>query len=73
MCSSDLHMNLRQFRKLCGLRMCTKAQWEIRNFMNDLHKQLPLGESKDCIGPNCILTGKCKEANPCKKEFSKTI
>lgn len=73
-CKTSLVMsvNARAFTEQCTLRLCSRAQWEIR----DLYAHM-----RDCIKdihpyvyelavPNCAKKG-CTEAKPCKHPWRK--
>lgn len=61
-----LTMNARELRHFFALRMCNKAQWEIRAAANEMYRQAievaPV-IFKDA-GPGC-WRGKCPEKKPC--------
>lgn len=61
-------MNARELDHFFTLRMCERAQWEIRNLAGKMlelaRKKAPLLFEKS--GPPCAR-GKCPESNPCGK------
>lgn len=63
-------MRTEELRHFFKLRLCGRAQWEIRELASKMYK-IVLGISpglfKDC-GPTCILTGKCPEKNSCGRD-----
>ena len=57
-----LTMNVRELRHFFSLRMCNRAQWEIRSMAEQMHR-LCLETAPDLFadaGPAC-LRGKCPE------------
>ena len=57
-----LTMNVRELRHFFSLRMCSRAQWEIRSMAEQMHR-LCLETAPDLFadaGPAC-LRGKCPE------------
>lgn len=62
-------MNARELRHFLGLRLCSRAQWEIRELaerMLELLKEECPVLFKD-IGPQCEQLGYCKEEKGCGK------
>ncbi len=62
-------MNARELRHFLKLRLCNRAQWEIRELaerMLDCVKQVSEVLFAD-VGPACEMDGKCPERNPCGK------
>ncbi|MDR2178788.1 MAG: FAD-dependent thymidylate synthase [Synergistaceae bacterium] len=62
-----LTMNARELHHFFDLRLCRRAQWEIRELA-----RLMLGECRkaapvtfDLAGPSCVRTGRCLESRPC--------
>lgn len=62
-------MNARELRHFLKLRLCKRAQWEIRELAECMY-----GCVKDVapvlfegVGPACIMDGKCKEKKRCDK------
>ena len=66
-------MNVRELRHFFSLRMCSRAQWEIRNMAEQMHR-LCLEVAPDLFadaGPAC-LRGKCPEGEKsCGKQEEK--
>jgi len=61
-------MNYRELIHACGLRLCSKAQWEIQNLFTEVKKEMNrldpfLGKY---LQPKCIHNGFCSERKPCK-------
>lgn len=61
-------MNFRELIHAMSLRLCTKAQWEIRQLFMDMRRELiehyPYFGNK--LHPKCITQGKCTELNSCE-------
>lgn len=60
-------MNARELRHFLKLRLCRRAQWEIRELaerMLDCVKQVSEVLFAD-VGPACEMDGRCPERNPC--------
>ena len=59
--------NLRQWAHICNLRLCTRAQWEIRevfkNIVYELKKEYPelLPIFEELLVPQCEILGYCPE------------
>ena len=63
-------MNARELRHFLKLRLCKRAQWEIRELaerMLDCVKQVSEVLFAD-VGPACEMDGKCPERKPCNKK-----
>jgi len=58
-------MNARELLLFFKLRTCSRAQWEIREFANDLHEKLTALEPNifSHFGPSCHVTGVCPEGS----------
>ncbi len=61
-------MNYRELIHACGLRLCSKAQWEIQDLFTEIKKEIHcldpfLGKY---LQPKCIHNGFCSERKPCK-------
>lgn len=63
-------MNARELRHFFKLRLCKRAQWEIRELAERMYECV-----KDIapvlfegVGPACIMDGKCKEKKRCDKD-----
>lgn len=62
-------MNARELRHFLKLRLCKRAQWEIRELaerMLDCVKQVSEVLFAD-VGPACEMDGRCPERKPCGK------
>ena len=62
-------MNARELRHFFKLRLCKRAQWEIRELAECMYECVKniapvLFEG---VGPACIMDGKCKEKKRCDK------
>ena len=66
-------MNLREFMHFCGLRRCSRAQWEIRELADrmaeDVISHVPW--LRDWLGPQCETLGYCPEAKSCGRVAKK--
>jgi thymidylate synthase (FAD) len=64
-------MNARELHHFFGLRLCRRAQWEIRELarlmLTECRKAAPV--LFNVSGPPCVRTGKCGEARPCGKPY----
>lgn len=62
-------MNARELAHFLELRLCNKAQTEIRGLAQEIHKlakeHFPL--LFEHVGPPCFITGECRESKPCGK------
>ncbi len=58
-------INGKNVHHILGLRECNKTQWESRNIVNEMHKEIEkLPSSKafcSILGPSCVTQGICKE------------
>lgn len=71
--------NLRQWSHICNLRLCTRAQWEIRevfkNIVSELEKQYPelIPIFDELLVPQCEALGYCPEPESrcCGRRFNK--
>ena len=71
--------NLRQWGHICNLRLCTRAQWEIRevfkNIVSELEKQYPelIPIFDELLVPQCEILGYCPEPKSrcCGRKFNK--
>lgn len=56
-------------KHILGLRECPKAQWETQAMARGLHEELDKLEGAEIfssiIGPNCKITGVCRERKSC--------
>lgn len=74
-CTTNMVMtcNLRELMHICNLRMCTRAQKEVRELVtlmaNEVIKVVP--EMKEYLVPNCERLGFCTEHNGCGRKPSK--
>ncbi|MDL2263496.1 FAD-dependent thymidylate synthase [Synergistaceae bacterium OttesenSCG-928-I11] len=64
-------MNARELNHFFALRLCRRAQWEIRCLAR---KMLALvressPELFDPTGPSCVAEGRCREAHPCGQPY----
>ena len=64
-------MNARELHHFFSLRLCRRAQWEIRELAR---KMLILArdaapEIFDPAGPSCVVEGVCKEAHSCNEPY----
>lgn len=65
-------MNARELHHFFSLRLCRRAQWEIRDLSRIM---LSLVRDKAPIlfsvaGPDCVVRGRCSESRPCGSPFS---
>ena len=60
-------VNARELLHLCNLRTCNRAQWEIRELVTDMLKQLKTVDKKMFMnyGPSCYTYGVCPEGRLC--------
>ena len=69
-----LTMNARELHHFLALRMCSRAQWEIRRMADEMYRQArnvaPMLFAK--AGPGCWNSG-CPEARPCKAPRKKYL
>ena len=63
-------MNARSFIEQCRLRLCSRAQWEIRELYELIHKKVAevYPEIAALAVPPCV-NGKCQEVKPCKTPY----
>lgn len=61
-------MNARELRHFFSLRMCNRAQWEIRQMADEMWKEvMKIAPSLfENAGPGCVRGG-CPESRPCGK------
>lgn len=64
-------MNARELHHFFSLRLCRRAQWEIRELAR---RMLILARNAapeifDLAGPSCVVEGVCKEAHSCKEPY----
>lgn len=67
--------DLEALEHFCNVRLCNRAQWEIRAVAKAIKKEVleVLPELKNKLVPNCIKQGYCIENNRQCDEFSKSI
>ena len=60
-------INLRELMHISNLRLCTKAQLEIRQLFQEIKKEVEKAEPRlaEFLVPKCINDGYCREAKPC--------
>jgi thymidylate synthase (FAD) len=67
-----LTMNARELHHFFRLRLCRRAQWEIRELAGRMlmlaRRHAPL--LFDIAGPDCLVEGECREAHPCGSPYS---
>ncbi len=65
-------MNARELHHFFAMRLCRRAQWEIRDLARRMlisaREKAPLLFS--LAGPDCLTRGRCFESKPCGKPFS---
>ncbi len=66
-------LNLRELIHLANLRLCTRAQYEIRSMVKDMCSALVEEEPwlKNYLVPKCEAVGFCDEHKPCGREITK--
>lgn len=68
-----LTMNARELHHFFKLRICKRAQWEIRelaiHMLSLVQDKAPLLFKK--AGPSCSTNGVCEEAHPCGEPYAK--
>lgn len=74
MCNVISNMNGRTLSWICKMRCCNKAQWQIRDIMNEIARQVreiaPVYGK--FLGPSCETTGICPEGREsCGKRIKK--
>lgn len=64
-------MNARELHHFFALRLCRRAQWEIRELARQMlilaREASP--EIFEIAGPSCVVSGKCEEAHPCGEPY----
>lgn len=60
-------MNARELHHFFAIRLCKRAQWEIRELARQmlLKAREASPEIFNLAGPSCVTAGKCSEAHPC--------
>lgn len=75
-CATNLVMkiNARSLKNFLSLRMCNKAQWEIRELADKMYKLVCeyTPQVAEYMGPPCWFDG-CKELNPCAEGRPKAV
>lgn len=75
-CTTNLVMkiNARSLKNFLSLRMCNKAQWEIRELADEMYKLVckHTPQVAEYMGPPCWFDG-CKELNPCAEGRPKAV
>ena len=75
-CTTNLVMkiNARSLKNFLSLRMCNKAQWEIRELANEMYKLVCkcTPQVAEYMGPPCWFDG-CKERIPCETGRPKAV
>ena len=65
-------MNARELHHFFTLRLCRRAQWEIRNLAREMlvaaREEAPL--LFETAGPSCVIRGRCEEKTPCGRPFA---
>jgi thymidylate synthase (FAD) len=67
-------MNARELHHFFSLRLCRRAQWEIRRLAAEMLR-LARGAAEELFliaGPPCLTGGKCREADSCGSPFKNT-
>lgn len=68
-CNARTTMNLRNLEWVSRMRMCNKAQWEIRNIVTEMANEVIEKDDslKNILGPTCKIYGYCNEGkDSCK-------
>lgn len=65
-------MNARELHHVFTLRLCRRAQWEIRDLAR---KMLRIARQSAPLlfktaGPSCVISGECREMNPCGRPYA---
>lgn len=72
-CTSSIHMsvNYHALLDLSKERLCKKAQWEIRQLVKELKKEVTAVSSKlaSYMQPKCYWLGRCPEKKSCGEGF----
>jgi len=68
------NINAREMLHIMRLRLCNRAQWEIRNIFTDiLFKLRKINQLFNYIGPSCFIFGLCPEGNKTCKKIKEVI
>ena len=64
-------MNARELHHFFELRLCRRAQWEIRETARAMLREVRAAAPQlfDIAGPSCVTIKKCTEAHPCGKPY----
>jgi thymidylate synthase (FAD) len=66
-----LTMNARELHHFFTLRLCRRAQWEIRNLAREMLRRVravaPILFA--LAGPSCVISGACRERHSCGRPF----
>ena len=64
-------MNARELHHFFALRLCRRAQWEIRGTARGMLREARAAAPQlfDIAGPSCVTEGKCAEAHPCGNPY----
>ena len=64
-------MNARELHHVFALRLCRRAQWEIRETARGMLREARAAAPQlfDIAGPSCVTEGKCAEAHPCGNPY----
>ena len=64
-------MNARELHHFFALRLCRRAQWEIREAARGMLREARAAAPQlfDIAGPSCVTEGKCAEAHPCGNPY----
>ena len=64
-------MNARELNHFFALRLCRRAQWEIRELARKMLAVVRIAapELFDPTGPSCVVEGACREAHPCGRPY----
>jgi thymidylate synthase (FAD) len=67
-----LTMNARELHHFFALRLCRRAQWEIRELARLMLSlvRAGAGELFDPAGPSCVTEDRCREAKSCGRPFA---
>ncbi|NLV81519.1 MAG: FAD-dependent thymidylate synthase [Synergistaceae bacterium] len=65
-------MNARELHLFFSLRLCKRAQWEIREVARQMFMLVRKASPELFVtgGPSCIVNGTCEEAHPCGDPYS---
>ena len=60
-------MNARELHHFFALRLCRRAQWEIREMLRAVREAAPV--LFVTAGPSCVTEGACREAHSCGQPY----